>query len=355
MKPNKSIAEIGVYPPPVGGISVHIERLCDRLEQEGCPFIIYDGSGQSAIKDRPVVPLPSIEKWSWRYLFQRNEDIIHNHFLRWQMRFTLSLLKLKGKKIVHTIHSLRNDSGQLSAVHKMMVYMTGVLSDHFVAVSPEIKDKLVELKIPARKISVIPAFIPPDTSGSNAALAKETIPAFIWDFFAKHPRVIAANGGVGNLYNGSELYGLDLCVDAFIELAHEFPDVGYVYCITHVVDDSMVHAAKEKLQNAGLSDRFLFVQEKIPFYPLIQEAALFVRPTRSDGDAISIREALYFGTPAIASNVVQRPNGTVVFADGDAHDFAAKCRDALVSPPNGLAAYKEEQEQYVEQLKDILF
>jgi glycosyltransferase involved in cell wall biosynthesis len=355
MKQNKSIAEIGVYPPPVGGISVHIERLCDRLELEGFRFTIYDGSGQGNGKDRSVVSLASIEKWSWRYLFQQNEDVIHNHFLRWQMRFTLSLLKLKGKKIVHTIHSLRNDSEQLSAVHKIMVYMTGLLSDHFVAVSPEIKDKLMELKIPGRKISVVPAFIPPDTSGTNAAFAKESIPAFIWDFFAKYPRVIAANGGVGNLYNGSELYGLDLCVDSFIELAHDFPDLGYVYCITHVVDDSVVHAAKQKLASQGLSGRFLFVQEKIPFYPLIEKAALFVRPTRSDGDAISVREALYLGTPAIASDVVKRPNGTVVFANGDAHDFAKKCRAALASPPPRLAEYKQEQEQYVEQLLDILF
>ncbi|WP_153905092.1 glycosyltransferase, partial [Acinetobacter baumannii] len=85
-----------------------------------------------------------------RYLLQKNEDIIHNHFLRWQMRFTLSLLKLKGKKVVHTIHSLRNDSEQLGFAQRVMVYLTGLLSDHFVAVSEEIKEKLLELRIPER-------------------------------------------------------------------------------------------------------------------------------------------------------------------------------------------------------------
>lgn len=62
MRKTKSVAEIGVYPPPAGGISVHVERLCDRLEQEQVPFIIYDGNGEGGEKNRAVVPIPEIEK-----------------------------------------------------------------------------------------------------------------------------------------------------------------------------------------------------------------------------------------------------------------------------------------------------
>ncbi|WP_027417766.1 glycosyltransferase [Aneurinibacillus terranovensis] len=355
MKTKKSIAEIGVYPPPVGGISIHIERLCDHLEQSGIPFTIYDGNGNQAGKNRPVVPLPSIEKWSWTYLFRKNEDIIHNHFLRWQMRFTLSLLKLKGKKVIHTIHSLRNDGEQLSAIHKMMVYLTGMLSDHFVAVSEEIKEKLLELRIPARKISVIPGFIPPDLSESSLAIAQQAVPSSIWDFFVRYRQVVVANGGAGNLYNGHELYGLDLCVDSFIELAQENNDLGYIYCITHVVDKSVIETCKQKLSEHGLQHRFMLVQEKIPFYPLIEKAALFVRPTASDGDAISVREALYLGTPCIASDVVKRPAGVISFENRNVRDFTAKCRNVLVDPPTDLSGYKEQQEQYLNQLLTILF
>jgi glycosyltransferase involved in cell wall biosynthesis len=38
-----------------------------------------------------------------------------------------------------------------------------------------------------------------------------------------------------------------------------------------------------------------------------------VRPTRSDGDALSIREALHAAVPVVASDVVERPEGTLTF------------------------------------------
>lgn len=351
MKKTRSIAEVGVYPPPAGGISVHIERLCDHLEQKQVPFIIYDGNGENGEKNRAVVPIPEIEKWSWRYLFQKNEDIIHNHFLRWQMRFTLSLLKLKGKKVVHTIHSLRNDSEQLGMAQRMMVYLTGLLSDHFIAVSEEVKDKLLELKIPEKKISVIPAFIPPMTD-TKADL--ERIPAYILDMFDRYRQVIVANGGVGNLYNGDELHGLDLCIDMFSKLARENKQLGFIYCMTHIVDQDLLDRYKERLIAHGLEERFLLVYEKIPFYPLIQKSALFVRPTVSDGDAISIREALYFGTPTVSSDVVRRPNGVVTFTNRDAEDFTKVCREVLHAPPEDIQQYAKEQEQYIERLLAIL-
>lgn len=351
MRKTKSVAEIGVYPPPAGGISVHVERLCDRLEQEQVPFIIYDGNGEGREKNRAVVPIPEIEKWSWRYIWQKNEDIIHNHFLRWQMRFTLSLLKLKGKKVVHTVHSLRNDSEQLGFAQRIMVYLTGLLSDHFIAVSDEIKEKLLELRIPERKISVIPAFIPPTVDMETDT---KRIPAYILDVFDRNSQVIVANGGVGNLYNGDELYGLDLCIDMFSKLARENKQLGFIYCITHVVDQDLLERYKERITAHGLEERFLLVYEKIPFYPLIQKAALFVRPTVSDGDAVSIREAIYFGTPTVSSDVVKRPNGVVTFTNRDAEDFTKACREVLYSAPEDLQQYKKEQEQYIEQLLAIL-
>jgi glycosyltransferase involved in cell wall biosynthesis len=267
------------------------------------------------------------------------------------MRFTLSLLKLKGKKVVHTVHSLRNDSEQLGFAQRIMVYLTGLLSDHFIAVSDEIKEKLLELRIPERKISVIPAFIPPTVDMETDT---KRIPAYILDVFDRNSQVIVANGGVGNLYNGDELYGLDLCIDMFSKLARENKQLGFIYCITHVVDQDLLERYKERITAHGLEERFLLVYEKIPFYPLIQKAALFVRPTVSDGDAVSIREAIYFGTPTVSSDVVKRPNGVVTFTNRDAEDFTKACREVLYSAPEDLQQYKKEQEQYIEQLLAIL-
>jgi hypothetical protein len=46
-KANKKprIALIGPYPPPYGGISVHIQRMAAHLEAEDIEYVIYDDSG----------------------------------------------------------------------------------------------------------------------------------------------------------------------------------------------------------------------------------------------------------------------------------------------------------------------
>ena len=54
-----------------------------------------------------------------------------------------------------------------------------------------------------------------------------------------------------------------------------------------------------------------------------------VRPTCTDGFGVSIQEAITFGCPAVASDVCQRPTGTVVFKNRDMEDFERKVRSIL--------------------------
>ena len=62
---------------------------------------------------------------------------------------------------------------------------------------------------------------------------------------------------------------------------------------------------------------------------VIARSDIFVRPTFSDGDAISVREAIELGTPVVASDVVSRPAGTVCFKTGDASDLVSKIESVL--------------------------
>jgi glycosyltransferase involved in cell wall biosynthesis len=52
---------------------------------------------------------------------------------------------------------------------------------------------------------------------------------------------------------------------------------------------------------------------------------IFLRPTRSDGDANSIREALYLGVPVIASDCVERPDQVLTFRTGDIPSYVEIC------------------------------
>jgi hypothetical protein len=56
---------------------------------------------------------------------------------------------------------------------------------------------------------------------------------------------------------------------------------------------------------------------------------LFVRPTNTDGDAISVRESIFYKIPSVVSDVVPRPQGTTLFHNRDANDFALKVKNVL--------------------------
>ncbi len=62
-------------------------------------------------------------------------------------------------------------------------------------------------------------------------------------------------------------------------------------------------------------------------------ADAFVRPTRADGDSISVREALALGTRVVASDVGHRPPHATLFRSGDPADLAARLASSLDGPP----------------------
>jgi glycosyltransferase involved in cell wall biosynthesis len=120
--------------------------------------------------------------------------------------------------------------------------------------------------------------------------------------------------------NGRDLYGLDLAVDAFSAVAGERPNLRLALFIaerpTERRPTRYLRMLVRRLEEAGLRDRasILF---GLPLTPAFRHDVILVRPTWSEGDAVSVREALHAGVPVVASDVVERPSGTATFATGD--------------------------------------
>jgi len=76
--------------------------------------------------------------------------------------------------------------------------------------------------------------------------------------------------------------------------------------------------------------------------PVISRSDLFLRPTTTDGDAVSVREALELGVPVVASDAVPRPDAVVLYRAGDLADFVAKVREALERGRDGAVAVPQE-------------
>ena len=54
---------------------------------------------------------------------------------------------------------------------------------------------------------------------------------------------------------------------------------------------------------------------------LIECSDIVLRPTNTDGDALTVREALFLGKKVLASDIVERPEGTILFKTRDIDDL----------------------------------
>ena len=321
------VAIIGIYPPPIGGVSIHIKRLKRMLEEEDVARVVYDTMYDATKEcDLPdVVPLRSFKTWLFKHFFDAKVSIIHYHGSSWKQRVALLLLKLRRKKIIFTFHSFRDEIDLWGPLRRLLVRFVLTFGDFFIAVSPEIRDKLVKFGAASSKTSVIPAFIPPKSNEDDF----EIIPDYVWQFIQEHSPIIVANAFRLSFYKGQDLYGLDLCVELCVALKEDFPNVGFVFSLPDIGELQYFTLMQKVIDEKGVLDNFLFTYEEMEFYPILSKSDLFVRPTNTDGDSVSIREALHLGIPVVASDVVERPAGVVLFKTRDLDSFVHTARESL--------------------------
>jgi glycosyltransferase involved in cell wall biosynthesis len=296
----RDIALIGSYPPPYGGVSVHIQRLNEQLQKKGFKCIIYDSGKAKDTSQKNVEATKNTKGWRFKYLLTAKEDIVHYHGYEPKSLLLFSLLSvMRKKKVVFTFHSFRYNVKKINIFHKFAFRIAARANIYFIAVGPIIKEKIISLGIAPGNIEVIPSFIPPTVREEDIS----EIPKRVWDFIDSHNPVISANAFRISFYNNQDLYGIDMCIDLCANLKQYYPEIGLVFSLPDIGD--------------------------YDYFNKMKQCDAFVRPTNTDGDAVSIREALYFRIPAVASDAVPRPEGTILFKSRDINDFTLKVKDMI--------------------------
>jgi glycosyltransferase involved in cell wall biosynthesis len=235
------------------------------------------------------------------------------------------LLKIQGKKLVITYHSFRDDVERFNWFKKKAAQINLRLASRYIAVNHHIKRKLISLGANPSKVTVLPAFLPPVIKQGHI----DNIPNGIRDFINRHTPIVSASAFRISFYDDIDLYGIDMCIALCTTLKSSYPDIGLVFCLSEIEDFDYFSKMKIRIAEEGIEDNIYFNTEAYHFYPIIMKSDVFVRPTNTDGDAVSLREALYFKVPSIASDVVLRPEGTVLFKNRDVDDLILKMRDIL--------------------------
>lgn len=352
-----ALAVVGAYPPPYGGMSNHVQRLAALMEARGIDYVVYNAtSAAEAPRVRSVARHRGL--WLLRFLLTAREPAVYLLTARLSSWIVAALLaRFRGKRVaIRLRNTLLLDLLERAPLRGVVAAACLRSVDAVVCVNPRLADAVRRLGVPGERVRVFEGFLPPLTRPDDRA----EVPQTLWDFARDRDPLISANGRVA-WHSGEDLYGLDLLVGLAARLAPEHPRLGIAVCFwDHAPqDETRLAELRRRATDLGVADKVLFETQRSLFLPVLAASRLFVRPTRTDGDANSIREALFLGIPVVASDAAPRPATIHLFRSGDLDDFEREVRRALAQAPPAQATPalsaedRERVERYLAFLADL--
>jgi len=321
------IAIIGPYPPPYGGISIHIKRMKNHLEKNHIECTVYSESRIVEYENNiNLKPIYSYKRFIFKIPFLKF-NILHFHSINLKIRMLSGWYKFLGKKIILTIHgeSLHDQLSKLNLIGYLLLFSLRNINK-IICVNPRTKEELLDLGFNSKKIKVIPAFIPPTPDETEI----NQLPEFFHKIRHKHKYLITANASKISFYKNQDLYGIDLSIELMKRLVDNgYKDIGFIYVIPDIGDYDYFAKMQNLVKKYNLEDNFHFYTKPIAYPAVINICDLFVRPTNTDGYGVSIAEAILLNKPAIASDVCKRPEGAILFKNRNIEDLFIKTTDLI--------------------------
>jgi len=305
---------VGPYPPPLGGNSVHIQRLVSLLQAEKHRVKVLDMFADHPTEHSPSEVLSSGDgvvgklrmlistAWSTPY-----DTVVHIHVSAMgRFKFIapfLLILFLRQIKVI-TIHS--GSFISKTTTHLQCIYVKFLLNRFhgIIVVNQEQANHLKGLGVLPQKLNLIPAFLPPPIDATD-------IPYEIKSISGKKTLVVTS----GYL---TPLYHYEVLVDC---IAHLDPGAfHFVFAFYNAVDleyEAKIYVMLQQFANVSI------IRDQPPevFAALLRQSDIYVRTALTDGDAVAVREALYFGKTVFASSCVMRPDNCYVYQSGNSSDL----------------------------------
>ena len=288
---------MGPVPPPYGGVATNmfaIHNELQRLGHESTMIDVIDRNGRSSQKDvfKPRSPLALL-----RFLASKDFDLIHYHIGgRFNGRLAVLTLicgLLPGKRSVVTFHS---GGFAMETVNSARPFSMRGLAFHSVDLLIGVNDQILEM---------FKAY------GLNGTRTRKILP---FDLKRPDPNVKIPIGVAAGISGFDPLllsvgalepeYNNEFLVRAMPRVLDRHPNAGLVIIGSGSLKMGL-DVPKELREHVLVTGD---MEHEIVLH-LIERADALLRITDFDGDAISVREAIYLGTPVIASDNGMRPEG----------------------------------------------
>lgn len=140
---------------------------------------------------------------------------------------------------------------------------------------------------------------------------------------------------------GTETYGI-------VNLIEIFRDLEYGLIVS---DPSSSYSCKIKKEKINVTDNVYFITGNHDFNAVLQLCDAFLRTTSTDGDSLSVREALYLGKSVLASDVVDRPLGVILYKYGNKHSLMKNIR--LIASGDVILKQQINSSTTIEDIKEL--
>jgi glycogen(starch) synthase len=316
---------VGDYPPPAGGIAVHVLRLHQALRGRGLRVRGIDIGSGGRLRPEVLATRSVIQLLREVHRASRDGALVHLHTSGNNAKsFALALaVGAAAPGSVLTLHSgllpgfLAQRRSRRDLARAACARFRAVL-----CVSPAQQEALERSGVRAAEV------VSPFIDGS-------LVPEAPWPELLRLHR--QARPLVAVACHPSPVYGTELALEAIKILRKRWPLAKVVFF------GPTAEGRASRLERTAdqASDPAEWLGELSPSRALavIRAADVFLRPTATDGDALTVREALALGVRCVASDAVPRPAGVVTYASGHAEECARALELALTLPaptPDGV-------------------
>lgn len=306
-----TLVVVGSFPPPVGGVSVFVSRR----------YRLCKGRGAKCVDLRDKSWFVQLVRFSIRsdHHFELNSTNLVLLVVFW-------ILGILPRTAIFDHNSSRHIWGKGL---RELVFLGAIKRCAAICIVHEHLRVGYEKHGFIDKVIVESPFLPPVEE--EFAGVVRSYPKELSDFLEPRSvfRVATSAWKFVPLKNGQDLYGIRQFVELLEGLLRDRCSVQGLLMIGDGSKTDLPAELVARLELLSASGALLLVFGQYEFWPIYRKLNLFVRLTETDGNSVSVLEALYYRCPVIASDVVPRPDGVETYKYGDSEDLRRRVLELL--------------------------